>query len=170
MSARDHIKVELGRTPSGTPVPVVASNLMRRIPRDEQAVVFHELLCHAIRQETMAHGNFAALDLKAHHTNGRHLTSVDRAPGKSKWEVTLPAWRKMLNRSQMIDGKVYRLGDMTVDMLRQAATVRRVQAKTMVENAEWYEKVAAALEEHAVAKVDDLPDDVLAPLYEAVAA
>jgi hypothetical protein len=40
----------------------------------------------------------------------------------------------------------------------------------MVANAEWYEKVAAALEEHDAGKVDDLPDDVLASLHEAVAA
>lgn len=173
MGVLDYIRAEAARTPSGTPLPVLASNTLRSIPRDEMSTIVHELMCLAIRSYNGTGGQREGLTL---NSPAPRLASIsangqpETKPGRSKWEVCQSAWRKALNQSHVVNGATYRLGDMTADMLRQAAGFRRTQAATMLDNAARYEKIAAALEEHGAVKVDDLPEPVLEALFGAVAA
>jgi hypothetical protein len=171
MSVRDRIRATLAATPSGTPLDTIATNLLASIPKRERQAAIKEMATIAIRV-TMRRDDLdlapppatTERHLAPVHTNGQAATAK---PGRSKWELGVPAWRRMLNRSYMVNGAPTRLGNLTAPQLREQARVRRVQAGTMVRHAEWQEKVAAALDEHKVRRVEDLPERALCPLLEA---
>lgn len=153
MGISTYVRAELVARPSGTEVNVMASNIIRAIPKGELPVVLHEMICDAVRAE-LSQGA------------GRSGGTIDYKARQSRLQKMAP-YRAVLEKSMTVEGRVYRLGDMTVDQVRHAADVRRKQAETMLANAEWFEKIAAALEEHSAVKVEDLPDDVLEVLHEA---
>ncbi len=167
MSARAYIKAEMERSPSGIDINVLASNTIRSIPRDQLPVVLHELMVEEIRStyRPSASGGGPALTLRPPPrplaSDASQASEKPEAPaaGPSKW--SLCPWRKSLDKCQLIDGHMWRRGDLTSEQVRKLSTIRLSQADGLIRNAQWFEKVAAAIDEHDVDKWDDLPDEVL---------
>lgn len=166
MRVRDYVRDELAASTSGTSVELIAQRWLKRVPKAQMPAIQLELAMQAVRNLNMRHGEHKPMVMQSPVSSCPTPSTSAPTPGvgKSKWERYAPHLR-MLDRTQLLDGKAYRLGDLGADLLRRVADVRRAQAHTMLGNAEWFEKVASACDEHGVTKMADLPDDVLLALH-----
>lgn len=99
----------------------------------------------------------------------RHLAPVK--PGPSRRSVAVAAWKLKLDAMISVqDNRLKRLGACTLAEVRFQASKLSKQAREMDERAEWFARIAEAMNAVGAETVADLPEATLRPLLDKVAA
>lgn len=111
---------------------------------------------------------------EARHAPSPQTDSPQRAASKprpsSKVALIRDAWAARLDREEFyIDGQRVALRDMTAAACLEAAAGNRVRAAQFVASATRLERLAAAIAEHGVTTVGDLPSEVGLAIWRAAA-
>jgi hypothetical protein len=150
---------------------VIAKTVVGRVPADRRDVALLEAVLALVTRRGGAgvkSTSVAAAIGDAYSADGALVPQKKGVTRSRRWEAALATWESYLERWVALDeGGQHRvrMGDLTVQQVREAAALRSNRAAALRVEAERFLRLADAMETHRVGTLRKLPPGVFAAVW-----